>query len=378
MQFNNKTPFPAIRWYNVDKNGREYNTIVVRVKFLFESMNKQGLWTLKLDNDQEELFKTDIFYGEVGKSSVRFESDFIAYKPNADLIINANAQIPYDNRTFFTCGTKVIRYDNKNLNKTTLLEKHLRIYGKRYWKDTLFGWDVGIPKTVKKLPIQYNNAYGGVIVNPNYNPKKHKKSEEYLEIYLSNPIGEGLYLKNIDTSNGIKMPQIESFTEPIIDIDKRYTPHGFGFIHRSWEPRLSLAGTFDEEWKQNKHPIMPDDYQEQHNNAAHEDLQLKDDYFKVNDTFFLKNLLIGKSEQAFKIPGFYFKGAYNFEDKKRPFFLELDTVVVDILDDDMANNAVYLSYRRRVPHMKNISSISLEMIVSEKYISGIREEKNGN
>lgn len=98
MQFENKTSFPAIGWPSVDRDAKEYISIVVRVKYLFDSLNSDGCWSLKLDQDQEELFEKDIYYEDDIKAHVLFESDYIAYKPHGDLIVNIDLVDPYSSQ----------------------------------------------------------------------------------------------------------------------------------------------------------------------------------------------------------------------------------------------------------------------------------------
>ena len=79
--------------------------------------------------------------------------------------------------------------------------------------------------------------------------------------------------------------------------------------------------------------------------------------------------------QAFQIPGFYFKGAVHLNEQEAPFMLDIDTIIVDILDDRMTHNALYLSYRARVPYIEEIEKVSLNMIVSEDFIEKKEEDK---
>jgi len=87
MQVVNHTPFPSIGWPSVDNNDKQYTTVLTRVKYLFDTLDKDGLWSLKLAPEQEALFSTDIFYDKKGKE-VQFESDFTPFKKQGDLIIN--------------------------------------------------------------------------------------------------------------------------------------------------------------------------------------------------------------------------------------------------------------------------------------------------
>lgn len=119
---------------------------------------------------------------------------------------------------------------------------------------------------------------------------------------------------------------------------------------------------------------MPDDYKEEHNNAAHPNLQLKG-YFQVGDSIVLHKLLLGRETQAFQIPGMYFKGKYHLDKEELPFYLEMDTVIVDVLEDNMKDNAIYISYRKRVPYSNKVDKVSLNMIVSKDFIEHPPQEE---
>jgi hypothetical protein len=45
-----------------------------------------------------------------------------------------------------------------------------------------------------------------------------------------------------------------------------------GPLARSWEPRLGLAGTFDDAWRASRWPDLPLDFDFAHYNSAHPDL----------------------------------------------------------------------------------------------------------
>lgn len=115
MQVVNNTPFPAIAWISSDHQEKRYITTLARVKYRFESMDEEGLWTLNLDPDQGELFVKDIFYDEK-KRDVQFESDFVPYKQRADLIVNLSDS----KQEYGKCGVEVLRYDSQESSSSLL------------------------------------------------------------------------------------------------------------------------------------------------------------------------------------------------------------------------------------------------------------------
>jgi len=371
MVFENKTPFPAIGWLSLNNQAKEFTSVVVRVKYLFDTMNKEGVWSLKLDTKQDELFGEDIFYDEPLTSSVRFESDYIAYKPHADLIVNAHSYS--EEERSWNCAVKMLRQNKVTEKKELLVKQELKVYGQRYWVDKLLFWEASRAEPCSKVELRYENAFGGFKLNPKY--KEGNGEEKYLSFYEKNPVGKGFYLKKHSKKDEMELAQIEGIDEPVYEPFTTFEPQGLGFIHRSRKNRLLLAGTFDDVWTQTKSPIMPDDFKEEYNNGAHPNLQYREGYFKGNDVVELYRLLKGKEKQSFKLPNFYFKGRYHVQDKALPFYLDIDTVIVDILEENMDNNAVYVSYRKRVRHSPKVEKVSLSMIVPKDFVAKKEEEQ---
>ena len=71
------------------------------------------------------------------------------------------------------------------------------------------------------------------------------------------------------------LPNLEDPSHLISSPKDRPPPAGFGPIAPSWEPRRSLAGTYDEAWQARRAPFLPKDFQARFFNAAHPDLVCK-------------------------------------------------------------------------------------------------------
>lgn len=370
MRFQNYTPFPAIAWKSADNHNNRYISYVVRVKYAFDTVDSEGHWTLKLHTDQEALFGKDIYYNEedIFNSSVRFESDYVSYKPHADLIVNAyaHASTPL---TEWRCGVKVLRpVEFKDEPYTPLLEKWIRVKGERFIQQDVLGASFTKSKKENKIPLRYEYANGGSVSNPYYDPAHPKEEKPFLMYAQYNPVGVGVVHKSMFEQNlPLRAPQIEAMSESLDKPNMSNAPQGFGFIGRSWKPRIDLAGTFDDAWIKKKHPVMPDDFKEAYNNAAHPDLQLKG-YFLSHDKIVLHNLVKDRYVQSFELPNFYFKAQQEEEFSSSPHFLNIDTVIVDILEDEMKKNAVYVSYRTRIPADDKVQQSSVNMFVPDDFL----------
>ena len=104
MQVINPTPFPAIAWPTVDVQDTECVTLLVRIKMLFDRQDENGVWSLKFDTEQGELFDRDQ-YEETDPSSVQYESDYIPYKPQGDLVVH----LPKELHVHGWCSIDVVR-----------------------------------------------------------------------------------------------------------------------------------------------------------------------------------------------------------------------------------------------------------------------------
>lgn len=355
MELDNKTPCLAIAWQNLDSDGNENITTLVRGKFKFYPTAIKGVWELRFDSDQGELIGSDEFYSDDVEQSIRYESDFVGFKARTDVIINGIARSP-DNQPSqdWQCGIKISDEDG-----SVRLEKWLQVTGKRYWRGDMFGWVLDKPEFTNQVPIRYENAFGGEAVK-----READKEEQYFAVCYSNPIGTGL-LHRKHPDKVVAAPQILSPDEPIDKFNpyKTCTPQGFGFYHRAWDLRLPLAGTYDEDWQENQWPLPPHDFDQAFNQAAHPDM-IVDGYLKGNETIRLFNLLPNQKRHEFVLPKCYVLQRYVVSGK--PVFLPhfLDTVIIDVESENHEDWAVYLSWRSLVAN-KNIDASSIMMLVPE-------------
>ena len=94
MNLENQTPFPALMYSAADPNHAEHDIVVMKVSYKIIRKDETN-WELELINDGSvPLCLSDEFWGEIGQSSVRFESDLAPYKPMCDVILNGTAHTP--------------------------------------------------------------------------------------------------------------------------------------------------------------------------------------------------------------------------------------------------------------------------------------------
>ncbi|QOG11535.1 DUF2169 family type VI secretion system accessory protein [Arcobacter sp. FWKO B] len=341
MNFKNHTPFSAFAWENHDNNKQTYITSVCRIKLTISYKKDNELLELKLDKNQGDLFDKDIFFDDSNEKELRYSTDYIPFKPMADIIINANSYSKIA-LPMWSCGVKVFSQSNK-----MILEKNLIVSGQRNWiKKPIVGWELENPTKCDKVPLRYSLAYGGEIT----------KDEEIISSYPYNPIGIGLVDKN-HPSHIIKAPQIYEAKLPI-NPDVPYeilSYEGFGNIDRSWEDRFVFGGTYDDNWIKNQSPFLPLDFDYRFYQTSHPDMRLKE-YIQPFTTVVLENLLPNASIAKIIIPPYTPISKTTTNTQENISSMNLDTLLIDIDSQNPNDWCIYLSYRSRIKFDEDVIS----------------------
>ena len=166
------------------------------------------------------------------------------------------------------------------------IEKHLSVYGERYWQGAGPLLNASAPLPFKQKSLTYDYAYGG-------------------EGHLYNKAGKGLAE---DTSDEVLrfLPDIEHPDAPIMskklasDVSA-YVPQGFGPIDGQWLQRSRLFGTFDEHYLQEHMPGLAPDINWDYFYRAPAD-QRFNDYLKGDESFSIKNMHPTMADISGKLP----------------------------------------------------------------------------
>jgi len=324
--FINHTPFAAQYYLGEDQHRQTFHVAALRITYdMANTPEGEALW---FADEQTPLSETDEYYGELNQSSVRWESDFVPYKPKCDvLIVNASAHAPQGRaaarwavRVLITAPhppaelppppqglnhrmqpskeciaeweKQVKRIQEQAATPLTVLYKTLQVTGPRQWKKGLFGgWTLSQPEPALSVPMQYEYAYGGE--NKWFTDRQNAATDTpaIWESEQCNTVGRGFaapaWLKAAQPDN-IPAPQIEDPDEPVREFGKAYAPQGFGAVTRAWLPRRTLAGTYDAAWKAERWPHLPEDFDFAYWNGAHPDMQVP--HLAGNETIVLHNL----------------------------------------------------------------------------------------
>ncbi len=228
----NRTAYSAERNWIRDKEGVHWWLVAIKATFDITHGGR-----LRLADEQLPPVLMPRHFGEPGHSSLRYDSDLLAAKPNTDVLVLAQAHAPRG-RSVPTVPVS-LRIDR--------LHKELLVHGERLYERGWTGIATTRPQPFTTRPIRYEDAFGGSDLS-DPDPKNHRIDER-------NPIGRGFARRSShlygQRAHAIEYPR----GEPAV-----LGPAGLGPIERAWLPRRKLAGTYDESWAQSKKPLLPDDY----------------------------------------------------------------------------------------------------------------------
>ena len=186
----------------------------------------------------------DVYWGEPGRSSVKYASDVHVGKRGTDVVLVGSAHAP---------GGRPV---TEMLVAVSVAERRkvVRVFGDRSWRAVTS--TPSRPEPFASMPLVYERAFGGT----------HEPADGRGAVLAEerNPVGVGF--------RDHKLPNLEDPMKPLARQGDRPPPAGFGCIAPSWLPRRNFAGTYDDTWKNDRAPYLPRDFDRRFCNAAHPDL----------------------------------------------------------------------------------------------------------
>lgn len=359
---------------------------------------------LVFDEKLTSLFVEDESFGAINRSSVRTESDLAPFKPRCDVVLIGSAHSPTGRPT----REVVVGVDIDRGNRP-IHSHRLRVHGERdllrrdavdrgaaaiVWLATAGvveapEWYLSEPEPFSECQLRYELAFGGESRIAPEDEEADRVAEVHRladdarqrhpdgaaapvahEVCVLNPVGRGFvedwHVKATRASR-YPAPRIEAdgfpFTPELFHAlvhgraqsgsDKGLTPQGFGFITKAWQPRLKLAGTYDDIWRTEHWPNLPRDFDMAFWNGAHPSMQC--DYLRGGETVTLTNLLPRDA------PGTHALPAATIARLRLPVVdlalrLELEdgrttygSMPIDTLTLDLEAMVVHIVWRMRVP-----------------------------
>jgi hypothetical protein len=330
MELLNATKMQAGYTGGLDPSGREH--VVVVVKGTFAIPRKQGATALLAD-EQVPLVMADEFTGEPGFSAPLYEADYALRKPRCDVLLNGSAH---------ASGGRPAERVSVSL-KVGSVDKTFTVVGNRVWRRGLPSIAANRPDLFAVLPISYNTAFGGAFPS--------KKRPEELQAYRPNPVGVG-FGEGLDVGDliGKPLPNTEEAGHSVTKPDGRYRPMAFGSVGRSWEPRVSFAGTYDQNWIDNVFPFLPADFDERYYQCAPTDQQT--DYLRGGEEVVLVNLT-EQGRTVFRLPTIEMPVTFYLKQREQKTMAVADTLLIE---PDL--HRVVLVWRAALPLRKNMFEVN--------------------
>ncbi len=302
-KLNNESPFAAS--YAVSQDYKSGGTIwQVAVKGSFD-ISESG--SLTIAGEQPEVLTAPEYRDQEDNSSMLYPGDLDAQMKNkVDVLLNAHAHAPHG---------KSVREIEVGVKIGSWL-KQLKVVGDRHWDTSMKLMFQTDPKPFEKLPITYENAFGGV-----------DESKDEPDSFPGNPVGRG-YVKNRDERIGQKLPNIEYLDSPT----KKRKPGknkvaGFGPLCSHWAPRFTYGGTYDDWWQEERSPLYPLDFNPRFFQYAPEDQQLERVF--GGETVSLLNLTPGSGLFEFRIPEVELEFYTKIKHKVVPHRASLHTLIIE-------------------------------------------------
>ncbi|MEW6436196.1 MAG: DUF2169 domain-containing protein [Pseudomonadota bacterium] len=250
MLLSNDTPFAALGFGDLHRDGMTMAVVAVRAAY---NLGADG--ALQLTNRQEMVLN-DIFEGDPQRTVLIQVGDLIPFKPGVDITVVGAAHAPAG-RPVSSWDVGIAVGDHK---------ARLRVHGPRQWEPTLRllkpTWRLGQASRAVTVPLDYRFAAGGRYAgDPDGNAD------------LRNPIGPGLLHPDwTPAGRALRAPQIESIDAPIAEPFETTVPRGFAPLPPWWRDRQGFAGTYDEDWRRERHPRLPEDFDYRFYQTAHPSL----------------------------------------------------------------------------------------------------------
>lgn len=308
-----------LAWTDVD--GGQWCVAVVKGAYHIDVRGR-----LQLADAPATFVYADEHHGDPGSSSLRFEADFAPFKPMTDVVVVGHAHAP-DARPCLACDVAL------QVGRVT---KMLRVHGPRVWTPGVLGLVPSKPtQPFETMPLRWELAYGGA-------------NDHGCEWH--NPVGVGLADGVAEhQAVGTRAPSLEYLHDPVTRWGQRTQPANFAPIHRSWQPRLSHAGTYDAVWKAERFPFLPLDFDFLHFQIAPFDQRFER---LAPGTRIIGVNLDPEGRFEFEVPLPPPAARFCFRDRIEHRDFDLDTL---ILEPDLQRVSVL--WRTRVPVGRKLSAL---------------------
>ena len=306
LEIQNRTPFEVALFPGLDKEGYDQATVLVKGTFDLRTRGPEPM----VSEEQAKVTHGDQFHGDPETSSVKYESDGGPAKAGTDVVLIGHA---------YTSRRAAGGFADVGLAAGPL-RKTVRVFGDRCWVRAAGSWEMSRPLAFERMPLVYERAFGGADTS---DPAATAHAYEQ-----RNPVGTGFTTgKRAAQIDGLRLPNLEDPLNLIENPGDKPAPAGFGFIGRSWLPRMAFAGTYDERWKAERCPFLPLDFDDRHHRGAHPDLTAPY-HFRGGEPVIVSNAS-DAGEVRFNVPARAVEVAVSIKGVAQHHRPALDTIVIE-------------------------------------------------
>jgi hypothetical protein len=270
------------------------------------------------------------YYGEPGRSSVRTETDLVPHKKSGEFYLVDAVAVPPEG---------VPREEWTTSVSLGSLHHEVSVCGPRNWhRNGRHSWKLGPRNSTTHVDLRYEMAFGGSF-EVNGSKQSHRM----------NPVGRGFAALckdvELDVCNAHQIDAVT--TQSALPVDYAVLkPAGFTPVDRGWSPRAELLGTVNEDWIQNRWPLVPKDFEHSYFACSPEAMRLPEGaFFAGNEQFRLCGIQTN-GWKSFLLPDSEKYVIVVFPREREPFArrLNLDTVVINT-----GKSTVDLTWRTSIP-----------------------------
>lgn len=262
-----------------DKTGWEHLLVVIKASY---SIPENGGTPQAIA--AQALAMKDEFAGEPGLSAPLYENDFASRKACCDVLFRAQAHAP---------GGKPVKTLDVAAQVGSMM-KAIHVVGDRRWEKDLLFVRHSEPEPFTTMPLHYGRAFGGCV-------SYTSGGDSLSEAYMPNPVGTGYSQRKEHASlHGMLLPNLEVPGRPLQRPDTQYPALALSAVARNFYPRYSYAGSYDQHWRDEIAPFLPEDFDERFFQCAPEDQQIP--FPHGGEQVRLINMMPDRAEVHFRLP----------------------------------------------------------------------------
>ncbi|RAM61573.1 hypothetical protein RB25_24750 [Herbaspirillum rubrisubalbicans] len=229
-ELDNRTPFAADSGWIRDSDGAE--VWIVAVKATYDILPDGNT---RIASQQVPVYRGPVFHDDL--RSLRYDIDLGPPKPATDVLLNGHA---------YAQGTLPVEELHVGF-RVGSMKRLAKVSGDRYWQRGILFSSPSKPVPFVRMPLVYERAFGGDALDAEHSS--------------GNPLGRGI---EPDADGRVWLPNVEALDKPIHHRGARPQPMSFGPLPSHWLERRQYAGTYDDAWLEQRHPLPPQDLDPRH------------------------------------------------------------------------------------------------------------------